>query len=156
MMETALPLSRASCKRPMTIHASEEKPIPAVMRRRAVASRPKRFSIGYSTRLLNGISSITSIGFSACICAGRNQLGFSMVFACTIHVEAFWSNSEKNGVTRAKMTRIRSTARTPSTASSGWMPRARSSCMAVPMLPKASSNTSAVHAEITKPHSGML
>ena len=48
------------------------------------------------------MSSITSAGFSACICEGWNQLGFAIAFACNTHVDAFWSNSDQNGVTSAK------------------------------------------------------
>ena len=45
-METELPLSSASCSMPMTTHDSEEKPMPAVMRRSAVGCQPKRCSEG--------------------------------------------------------------------------------------------------------------
>src|SRR5690606_10967424 len=70
-------------------------------------------------------------------------------------VEAFWSNSEKNGVVRAKITSTRSTERAPSTASSGCTPRARSSCIQAPPPTPASSTTSATQNEITKPREGM-
>jgi hypothetical protein len=114
--------------------------------------------------LLNGISSITRIGFTACICAGSSlnsqpkidSSGLSIELACTIQVDAFWSNSDQNGVIMANTIRMRSTARTPSTASSVWMPRARSSCIDTPMPPNASSSTSAVQAAITKPHDGVM
>src|SRR6266850_38300 len=63
------------------------------------------------------MSNITSIGFSACICEGWNQLGLSMASACNTHVDAFWSNKDQNGVTRAKSTSTRNTERTPAIAS---------------------------------------
>ena len=137
--------------------------MPAVMRRRAVGSKPSLRSSGNSTMLLKGMSSITSSGLSACIWAGSTLklkpsrlTSVVMSFACTIQVEAFWSNSDQKGVTSANTIRMRSTARTPSTAMSGWMPRARSICIAVPMPPKASSTTSAVHAPITMPQLGIM
>ena len=48
-------------------------------------------------KLLKGISSITSIGFTACICAGSSwncqpridSTGLLIELACTIQVEAF-------------------------------------------------------------------
>ena len=110
--------------------------------------------------LLNGISAITISGFSACICPASltSQLGHHhmscgtiMVLPCSTQVEAFWSNSDQNGLTIAKMIRMRSTARTPSTAASGCAPRARSNCMAVPMPPNSSTAPSARQNEITKP-----
>ena len=126
--------------------------MPKPMRRSAVVSKPMRRSAGYSTRLLNGISSITSSGFSACICAGSltSQLGhhhwscgISIAVPCSTQVEAFWSNSDQNGVVSANTIRMRSTARTPSTASSGCAPRARSSCIQAPKPTNAISENSA-------------
>jgi hypothetical protein len=61
-----------------------------------------------------------------------NQLGLVIAAACNTQVDAFWSNSDQNGVISANTIRMRSTARTPSTASSGWRPRARSSCSHAP------------------------
>ena len=40
-----------------------------------------------------------------------------MSFACNTQVDAFWSNSDQNGVTSAKSTRTRKTERTPAIAS---------------------------------------
>src|SRR5690606_6675917 len=109
--------------------------------------------------LLNGISSITSNGLSACICAASltSQLGHHQLPCGTVmsppwitQVLAFWSNSDQNGVVSANTMMIRSTARTLSTASSGCLPRARSSCMDTPMPPKAISAPSARQALITK------
>src|SRR5690606_18578237 len=96
---------------PAAIQAAPENAMPAPIRRSAVTSTPARRSSGYSTRLLNGISSITSTGFSACICAAENQSGLAMRSPCRTQVEAFWSNSDQNGVTSANTIRIRSTAR---------------------------------------------
>ena len=155
-----MPASIETWMVPMTTQASAVKPMPAVMRRKAVGSIPMRRMAGNSTRLLNGIRIITSSGLSACICAGWNlnslpkkeNVGWVIELACTIQVDAFWSNSDQNGVTSANTMRMRSTARTPSTAASGWMARARSSCIEVPMPPNASSSTRAVQALMTKPH----
>ena len=137
--------------------------MPHPIRRSAVTWKPILRSSGYSTMLLNGISSITSSGLSACICAASlmSQLGHQAE-ACgiaisrpwMIQVEAFWSNSDQNGVTRANTIRIRSTARTPSTAASGWTPRARSSCIEAPHPPRAITTPRARQAEITKPKPG--
>ena len=106
--------------------------------------------------------SITRSGFSACIWAGSftihpsQEPGASMVIALpwSTQVEAFWSKSDQKGVTRPKSTSTRSTARTPSTASAGWRPRAPSSCMAVPAPPKRSSAPSARQRPITTPSQG--
>jgi len=83
---------------PAAIQATPEKKMPKPMRRSAVGSMPKRRSAGYSTMLLNGISSITSSGFSACICAGsltsqlghhHRSCGISIAVPCRTHVDAF-------------------------------------------------------------------
>ncbi len=155
-MEVGVPPSIRSWMAPITTQASDVKAIPPVMRRSVVGSQPRWRSRGNNSKLLNGINSITSMGLSACIWAGRNQSGLVMSLACTIQVEAFWSNSDQNGVTSENTIRMRSTARTPSIVSSGWTPRARSSCIAVPMPPKASSSTTARQAAITKPHWGVM
>src|SRR3546814_271825 len=109
--------------------------------------------------LLNGISSITSSGFSACICAASltSQLGHHQLSCGTVmappwitQVLAFWSNSDQKGVVRANTMMIRSTERTLSTASSECLPRARSSCIDTPVPPNAIRAPSARHALITK------
>ena len=63
--------------------------MPAVIRRSAVGSIPKRRSIGYSTRLLNGIRIITNKGLIACICEAVNHAGMVICWPCNTHVEAF-------------------------------------------------------------------
>ena len=73
----------------------------------------------------------------------------TMALPWMIQVEAFWSNSDQNGVTMANSTSTRSTARTPSTASSGCTPRARSSCMAAPAPPKPITRPSATSTAMT-------
>ncbi len=109
--------------------------------------------------LLNGISSITSSGFNACICAASrtSQLGHHQLSCGTAisrpwmtQVLAFWSNSDQNGVVSANTMMMRSTERTLSTAASSWRPRARWSCMDTPMPPNAISAPSARQAVITK------
>ncbi|MNU87755.1 hypothetical protein D3C71_775460 [compost metagenome] len=150
-IDIALPPSITTWMPPTTIQARPLKAMPAVIRRSAVGSKPKRRRAGYSTRLLNGIRIITSSGFSACICEAVNQLGICICWPCSTQVEAFWSNSEKNGVVSAKMTSTRSTERTPSTASAGCWPRARSSCSQVPPPMPARIDTSARHRQITMP-----
>ena len=85
---------------------------------------------------------------------GHHQLscGITIALPCSTQVDAFWSNSDQNGVTSANTIRMRSTARTPSTASSGCVPRARSSCSEVPMPPKRDQRRPAPgRAAITKP-----
>src|SRR3546814_2114428 len=96
VIDTASPPSIHSCSMPAAIQAVPENAMPAPIRRSAVTSIPARRSSGYSTRLLNGISSITRIGFSACICAAENQSGLAMSSPCSTQVEAFWSNSDQN------------------------------------------------------------
>ena len=87
-------------------------------------------------------------------CGNQEKVGITICRPWMIQVEAFWSNSDQNGVTRANTIRIRSTARTPSTAASGCAPRARSSCIDAPQPPSAITTPSARQAEITKPKSG--
>src|SRR3546814_1252457 len=79
--------------------------------------------------------------WSSDVCSSDLQSGLAMSSPCSTQVEAFWSNSDQNGVTSANTIRIRSTARAPSTASSGCTPRARSSCIEAPMPPKAISRS---------------
>ena len=73
--------------------------------------------------------SITSAGFTSCICAGSNVQEPIRRFidrACTTQVDAFWSKSIQKKGMKAKIESTRKTAFTPSTASSGCSVRARS------------------------------
>ena len=102
------------------------------------------------------ISSITSAGFSACICAGSNHAGLVISAPCSTQVEAFWSNSDQNGVVSPNTISRRSTARTPSTATSGCWPRARSSCIEVPMPNPVTAQTIAMQIAETTPSCGAV
>ena len=105
---------------------------------------------------------ITSKGFNACICADWNQAGLVINSPCRTHVDAFWSNSDQNGVTSANTIMMRKTARTPSTAASGCTPRARSNCIEAPAPPNPITSTSArqaldqAHASANITHRGQF
>ena len=115
----------------------------------------RRRSAGYSTRLLNGISSITSAGFSACICAGSNQPGLVMPPAWSTQVDAFWSNSDQNGVTSANTTSsaARPPRRRPPRRGGCRAPRRAASRSPTP--PNASTTTSARQTDATNPSCGI-
>lgn len=68
-----------------------------------VGLKLKWCSIGYSIRLLNGIRIIISSGFKVCICEVVNYDGMVICWFCSIQVDVFWLNSEKNGVVSVKI-----------------------------------------------------
>src|SRR4029453_15744786 len=78
-----------------------------------------------------------------------------MAFSCNNQVDAFWSNKDQNGVTRAKRTSTRNTARTPAIASAGCLSRTASSWSQTPSPPNEITPTSARQAAITNPNCGI-
>ncbi len=116
--------------------------MPAVMRRSAVGSQPSRRSSRVQHEVVERDQQHHQQRVQRLHLRRTGTThGLVISSACSTQVEAFWSNSDQNGVTSAKSTSTRSTARTPSTASSGCRPRARSSCShAPPPMPPISSH----------------
>ena len=104
------------------------------------------------------------MGFKACIWPavttsqlGHHQAscGICIAWPCSTHVDAFWSNSDQNGVTSANTIRILRTDRTPSIATSGWRARARSNCIEAPTPTRPIRTPKPISTAFTNPIEGI-